>query len=404
MIGGNVCMVVHAARNINIGLYVGSTVAEFGHRQSLPETRTPVWEHEVHALPGMARTTPSLSKSTSAKPSQRGMHPATYKASAPSSGRSTAASKRTGGRRLISNDVPSVEVQVGGRSVTLTNLQKVFWPDEGLTKGDLLRYYVAVAPVLLPHLQDRAMVMKRYPHGIEGEFFFMKRAPSPRPDWIEICSIEHDSGNVIDFPIIQDLAALLWVVNLGCIDLNQWYARCDDVDRPDYLHFDLDPVPGANFEKVRETALLVRDGLAALGMSSYPKTTGSKGIHIYVPIVRGPTQKQVWTFAKEFANQLASLQPKLITAEYRIAKRPPGRVLVDYNQNAWGRTLASLYSVRPKPRATVSAPVTWNEVERGIAIEDFRLDNMPARIAKVGDLFKPLLTKRGRFRLERVLR
>lgn len=305
-------------------------------------------------------------------------------------------------------DIPqgaeTAEVRVAGRTVTLTNLQKVFWPDDGITKGDLLRYYAAVAPVLLPHLRDRAMVMKRYPNGIAGHFFFMKRAPQTRPDWIEVCSIEHDSGNIIDFPMIQDQAALLWVVNLGCIDLNQWYARCDDVQRPDYLHFDLDPVPGANFDKVRETALLVRDGLKSLGMKSYPKTTGSKGIHVYVPIVRGPTQKQVWTFAKQFANQLAALQPKLITAEYRIAKRPKGRVLVDYNQNAWGRTLASAYSVRPKPRATVSAPVTWEEVEGGTRIEDFRLDNMPARIAKVGDLFKPLLAQRGRFRLEGLLR
>lgn len=303
----------------------------------------------------------------------------------------------------IPEDANTAEVQVARRTVTLTNLSKVFWSEEGITKGDLLQYYAAVAPVLLPHLRDRAMVMKRYPHGIRGEFFFMKRAPQLRPTWIEICSIEHESGNVIDFPVIQDEAALLWVVNLGCIDLNQWYSRCDDIQRPDYLHFDLDPVPGASFDKVREAALIMRDGLRALGMKSYPKTTGSKGIHVYVPIVRGPTQKQVWAFAKQFANRLAALQPKLITAEYRVAKRPKGRVLVDYNQNAWGRTLASVYSVRPKPGATVSAPVTWEEVESPITIEDFRIDNIPTRIAKVGDLFKPLLLQRGRFRLERLL-
>ena len=267
----------------------------------------------------------------------------------------------------------------------------------------MLRYYQAVSHVLLPHLKDRAMVMKRYPNGAGGEFFFMKRAPMPRPDWIEICSIAHGSGNVIDFPVIQDLASLLWVVNLGCIDLNQWYARCDDVDRPDYLHFDLDPVPGADFKKVRETALIVRDTLANLGMTSYAKTTGSKGIHIYVPIIRGPTQKEVWTFAKSLAQTLEELHPKLITAEYRVAKRPSGRVLVDYNQNAWGRTLASVYSVRPKPHATVSTPVAWEEIESGMEIEDFRLDNVPVRIEKLGDLWKPLLGNRGRVRLEKVL-
>ncbi len=296
-----------------------------------------------------------------------------------------------------------VEVTVAGHTLTLTHLDKIFWPEEGLTKGELLRYYSAVAPVLLPHLVDRAMVMKRYPHGVSGEFFFMKRAPSPRPQWIETCSIEHRSGNIIDFPIARDLASLLWIVNLGCIDLNPWYARCDDVDRPDYLHFDLDPVPGANFERVRETAFIVRHELTQFGMQPLVKTTGSRGLHVYVPIIRGPTQKQVWTFAKRFAQSLATAHPKLITAEYRVSERPRGRVLVDYNQNAWGRTLASVYSVRPKPRATVSAPITWNELEQGAAIDDFQLDNMPARVKKIGDLWKPLLAARGRFKLEGVL-
>src|SRR5204863_8043047 len=149
-------------------------------------------------------------------------------------------------------------------------------PDLGLTKGDLLQYYADVSGVLLPHVRARAMVMKRYPHGAAGEFFFMKRAPSPRPAWIETCSIEHDSGNIIDFPIVQDLAALLWVVNLGCIDMNQWYAPCDDVDRPDYLHFDLDPVEPAGFDRVRAAALAVHAALDELKIANYAKTTGSR--------------------------------------------------------------------------------------------------------------------------------
>jgi bifunctional non-homologous end joining protein LigD len=247
------------------------------------------------------------------------------------------------------------------------------------------------------------MVMKRYPNGASGEFFFMKRAPRPRPDWIEICNIEHSSGNVIDFPMIQDLPSLLWLINLGCIDLNQWYARCDDVDRPDYLHFDLDPVPGASFEKVVEAALFVKDALKSLKIRCYAKTTGSRGVHVYVPIVRGPTQKQVWSFAKEFAQTVASQAPPLLTAVYQVSKRPKGRVLVDYNQNAWGRTLASIYSVRPQPQATVSMPVQWRELERGVKIEDFRIDNVVARVRRLGDLWKPLLAKRGRFKLEAYL-
>jgi bifunctional non-homologous end joining protein LigD len=290
-----------------------------------------------------------------------------------------------------------------GQVVKLTNLDKLFWTAEGITKRDLLQHYADVSTVLLPHLRDRAMVMKRYPNGAGGDFFFMKRAPTPRPDWIEICSIEHGSKGVIDFPMIQDLASLLWVINLGCIDLNQWYARCDDVDRPDYLHFDLDPVPGAAFRQVLDTALVLHDALDSLGMPNFAKTTGSKGIHIYVPIERGPTQKEVWSVAKALAVNLEARHPKLITAEYRIANRPAGRVLVDYNQNAWGHTLASVYSPRPRPRAPVSTPVTWDEVARGIAIDDFRIDNLPARIAERGDLWSPLCAEAGRFPLHQLL-
>lgn len=301
----------------------------------------------------------------------------------------------------IPQGVRDAELKSGTRTVRLTNLQKPFWPKLGITKGDLLQYYADVSPWLLPHLKDRAMVMKRYPNGAEGEFFYMKRAPSPRPEWIEICDIAHNEGNV-NFPIVQDLPSLLWLINLGCIDLNPWYARCADTDRPDFLHFDLDPGPGANFQKVRSVALHVRDILGRLKMKSYPKTTGSKGIHVYIPIVHGPLQKEVWTFAKAIALQLESMQPALVTAEYRKVKRPHGRVLVDYNQNAWGRTLASIYSVRPTPFAGASMPVTWEEVEAGVRVEDFRIDNAVARLEEVGDLWKPVLAKTRRFDLTKV--
>jgi bifunctional non-homologous end joining protein LigD len=340
---------------------------------------------------------------TRSKPTARRACPGDH----PSSSNQSCRRPAVGRARKLAAEIPAnaaeTELDLGGRRVRLTNLQKLFWKSLNITKGELLAYYATIGRVLLPHLQNRAMVMKRYPQGAAGPFFFMKRTPTPHPDWLCTCTIDHASGNRIEFPVVDDLAALLWIVNLGCIDLNPWYARCDDVDRPDYLHFDLDPGPGASFSHVCETALLVRDGLAALGMKSLAKTTGSRGVHIYVAIKRGPTQKQVWTFAKQFAQHLAELKPKLITAEYRIATRPRGRVLVDYNQNAWGRTLASVYSVRPTPQATVSAPVGWDELERGIEIEDFTLRNMPQRIAKVGDLWRPLLSTRARFRLEKLL-
>jgi bifunctional non-homologous end joining protein LigD len=303
----------------------------------------------------------------------------------------------------VPTDVDTVTVTVDSRDVRLTNLRKPFWPDLGITKGALIQYYADVAAALIPHIRDRAMVMKRYPHGAAGPFFFMKRAPTPRPDWIRTCRIEHGSGNVINFPVIDDVPSLLWVINLGCIDLNQWYAKCDDIDRPDYVHFDLDPGRGASFDEVRQCALIVRDALETLGMKPLVKTSGSKGMHVYVPIVRGPLQKAVWTFAKALAVELASRHPSLMTSEYRVAHRPEGRVLLDYNQNRWGATLASVYSVRPTPRATVSTPLTWNEVSAGVRMEDFRIDNVPARVAERGDLWSPLLLARGRTDLDRFL-
>ena len=306
-------------------------------------------------------------------------------------------------RVQIPIDVDNATLTVAGREVRLTNLRKAFWPERGITKGALLQYYADVAPVLLPHIRDRAMVMKRYPDGAAGPFFFMKRAPTPRPDWIRTCAIEHGSGNVIDFPVIDDLPSLLWVINLGCIDLNQWYAKCDASDRPDYVHFDLDPGEGATFEQVRESALIVRDALETLGMKPLAKTSGSKGMHVYVPIVRGPLQKAVWTFAKALAVELVSRHPTLMTSEYRVAKRPGRRVLVDYNQNRWGSTLASVYSVRPRPLATVSTPLTWAEVAGRARTEDFRIDNVLARVETHGDLWKPLLAARGRTDLEKFL-
>ena len=304
-------------------------------------------------------------------------------------------------RFVIPKTETDLTIAFGDREVRLTNLNKVFWKNLGITKRDLLQYYADISPWLLPHVVERAMVMKRYPNGAEGDFFYMKRAPSPRPAWIEICPIMH--SEMVNFPIVQDLPSLLWLINLGCIDLNPWYARCDDTDRPDFLHFDLDPGPGANFEMIREVALRVRDILAPLKMPVYAKTTGSKGIHVYIPIVRGPLQKEVWTFAKAIAIELESRHPDVITAEYRKVKRPHGRVLVDYNQNAWGRTLASIYSIRPTPVASVSTPVTWEEIERGVKIEDFRIDNVVARVRKLGDLWKPVLGKK-RFDLFSVLK
>lgn len=302
----------------------------------------------------------------------------------------------------IPSGADSATVTVDGRKLALTNLNKVFWPALGLTKRDLLQYYAEMAPVLVPHVRGKAMVMKRYPNGIAGDFFFMKRAPSSRPDWIQTCSIEHGSGNVINFPMVQDTASLLWLINLGCIDLNPWYARCETSDQPEYLHFDLDP-QDAPFEMVRETALIVNDALKTLGMTVFAKTSGSHGMHLYVAIKNGPKQHEVWAFAKRVSFELAKAHSDILTAEYKIERRPRNHVLLDYNQNRLGATLASIYSVRPTPEASVSTPVTWEEVERGIEPADFTMKNVPKRIAKLGDLWKPLTANRGRYDLQKLL-
>ena len=309
-----------------------------------------------------------------------------------------ASRKPTAGTLVIPRDRDNVVVTAGERSVQLTNVNKIYFPQAGFTKGDLLQYYADVAHLIVPYLDDRAMVMKRYPGGIDADFFYMKRTPSSRPEWLRTCAIEH-GHSVIDFPVVEDTASLLWVANLGCIDMNEWYGRCDDPTRPDYVHFDLDPVDGTPFSTVREVALRIRDGLEGLGMKPVVKTTGSSGMHVYVAIERGPVQKQVWTFAKAFSQMLERMHPDIVTAEYTVAKRPAGRVLVDYNQNRSGSTLASVYSVRAKPRATVSTPVTWAEVEAGVELDDFRLDNVRERFAHVGDLWAPIGAKRGRFDL-----
>lgn len=288
-------------------------------------------------------------------------------------------------------DRKQARVRVGDREVRLSNLDKPFWPDLGLTKRDLLQYYADVGPTLLPHLEGRPMVMKRYPDGWRGEHFFMKRTPSGAPEWLERCRIEHRSGNVIDFPVLRDVASLLWMVNLGCIDLNPWYGRCPRPAVPDRMVLDLDPVPPAGFEQVRKVALLARDRLREIGMTPYAKTSGSRGIHVHAPIVEGPAQKEVWRVAKGFATLMEERHPAEVTARYRIRDRPAGRVLVDYNQNAWGRTLASVYSIRPREGAPVSMPVGWEEVEAGVRTEDFRLENARARLERTGDLWAPML-------------
>jgi bifunctional non-homologous end joining protein LigD len=290
------------------------------------------------------------------------------------------------------------EIRVGKRLLKLSNLNKVFFPDDGITKGDLLTYYRAVAPVLLPHLKDRPFTLKRYPNGIEGGFFFQKDAPVHMPEWIPTREFEvstRDSPRKrrkIRAPLVNDELALLWMVNMGCIDLNTWYSRVDRPERPDFVLFDLDPAAGAGFEEVVEVTLLVKEVLDALGLAGFAKTSGSDGMHVLVPVERRYGYEKIREFAEIVAGTLARTHRGLVTTEWSKAKRRG--VLIDANQNGEGKTIASVYSVRPHPGAPVSTPLRWDEVRKGLDPRAFGMDEVLGRIEQHGDLFEGVLTTR----------
>ncbi len=289
-------------------------------------------------------------------------------------------------------------IKRGKRVLELSNLDKVFWPDEGITKGDLLSYYRDVAGVLVPHLRDRPFTMKRYPDGWQGDHFFQKDAPKHMPDWIPTHSVVVSTRGAprkrrqISAPLVNDELALLWMVNMGCIDLNTWYSRADKPTRPDFVLFDLDPSPDVGFKEVVEVALLVKDVLDAVGLESHAKTSGSDGMHVLVPIGRRHTYDQTREFAEIIAGALARSHRGLVTTEWSKAKRRG--VLIDANQNGEGKTIASVYSVRPRAGAPVSTPLRWEEVTPDLDPLDFTMDVVVARVEREGDLFAPVLSGR----------
>lgn len=274
-------------------------------------------------------------------------------------------------------------MQIAGREVALTNPDKVFFPASGLTKGDLVRYYVDLAGPILPHVRQRVMQLLRYPHGVEGPSFYQKRVPVPHPHWLDTYHITFPSGRTADFPVVNDPAALAWIANLGCIDLHTWSSRIAQVERPDYLLIDLDPRGGDPWSHVRRIALVVRELMDELGLASWPKTSGSTGIHILAPIVPELEFPEVRRFAKAFAQEVARRLPDIATTTWKVADRTG--VFVDFGQNARDRTIACAYSVRPTPDARASAPLRWDEVAE-VEAADFTLRTMRDRVARVGDL------------------
>jgi len=274
-------------------------------------------------------------------------------------------------------------LEVGGRSVPVSHPDKVYFPRTGHTKLDLVRYYLSVADGALRGVAGRPMVLKRYVNGAEGEPFFQKRAPSSRPDWIETVELSFPSGRTAEEVVIRDAAGLAWVANLGCIDLNPHPVRAGDLDHPDELRVDLDPVPGVDWAQIVRVALVAREVLDDVGLTGWPKTSGSRGMHIYARIEPRWTFPDVRRAAVALAREIERRNPQDATSRWWKEERHG--VFVDYNQNAKDRTVASAYSVRPTPDARVSAPLTWEEVP-DCRPESFTIDSMPERFARLGDL------------------
>ena len=295
------------------------------------------------------------------------------------------------------------QVKEGRHTVQLTNLNKVFWPKEGFTKGDVLDYYERMAPLLLPHLKDRPESLFRTPNGIKGPGFFQKDAGGQAPSWVPSLKVPSDSrgGDDIDYILCNNLGTLLYLVNLGCIELNPWTSRKQHLLKPDHIVMDLDPSKGNSFDDVVEAALAVKVVLDHVGAKGLCKTSGSTGIHVYIPTGGRYTYEQLAPVAKNIMRVVHGMLPKTTTLERSLSKRSPKQIYLDHLQNRKGQTLASVYSIRPKPGATVSTPLEWDEVKPGLDLQDFNIRTVPKRVEKSGDLFKGVLGKTS-FSLQKI--
>jgi bifunctional non-homologous end joining protein LigD len=283
-------------------------------------------------------------------------------------------------------------VRRGKREVRLSSADRVLFPEDGVTKGDLWDYYAAVAPALVPHLRNRPFTMKRFREGAARGFFFQKDAPKGMPDWIPTKRFRtwprEGESRLVDFPLVNDELAVLWMVQMHCIDMNAWYSRVDKPERPDFVLFDLDP-PDGEFGLGVRVAHLVHGLLEELGVRGHVKTSGADGVHVLVPVTRRSTFDQAREFADGVAQVLAERHPGLVTTEWRKAKRRG--VFLDARQNGWGKTVASVYSVRPKPGAPVSTPLHWEELTEDVTPRDFGMAEALDRLERQGDLFRPVL-------------
>lgn len=280
---------------------------------------------------------------------------------------------------------------IANKEVSVTNLDKVWWPEEGITKGDVINYYVEIAPWLLPHLRDRPLVLTRYPNGWTGKSFYQKNTPGHAPAWLKTYPLASDNGRVINYCLADDVAALVWVVNSGAFEIHPFLSRIGSLEQPDFMVFDLDPMEKVTWEHICETALVVARGLELWGLQGFPKLSGSTGIQIFVPVRPAYTYAQIRKVAQDLCQAVHAALPHITTMERSIAKRE-GKLYLDYLQNALGKTLATVYGVRPRAGATVSTPITWDEVAAmRVRPTDFTLRNLQQRILAKGDLFEPVL-------------
>jgi len=273
------------------------------------------------------------------------------------------------------------------KSIEVSHLNKVFFPDAGITKGDVMRYYVRIARYILPAVADRPLVLKRTPDGVNGELFFQQNAPDDVPDAVRVENVSAQGEPQRRF-VGGDLPTLLHLVQLGCISLDPWMSRIGSLDTPDYAIIDLDPGPGASFKTVVNIALWIRDALDELGLRATPKTSGSRGIHIAIPLPRSTSYDVALATAQAAASRVAEQHPRQATLQRALENRPHGTVYLDCLQNARGKSVAAAYAVRAKPGATVSAPLTWEEVNESLDLHDFTVASMPDRLERTGDLWR----------------
>jgi DNA ligase D len=280
------------------------------------------------------------------------------------------------------------------KEAELTNLDKLYWPDEGITKGELLDYYRQIAPYILPYLKNRPLSLLRHPNGIEEKGFFHKDAGDSAPDWVKKKEIYSESTDkMINYLICNDVESLLFIANMGCIEMNPWNSTINKLDRPDYIVMDIDPSDKNTFDEVIDVALVIKEIMDQTGMNGYCKTSGSSGLHVYIPFNKKYTYDESKDFAHILAGMVTERLPETTTLQRSLSKRKKNQIYVDYLQNREGQTLASAYSARPKPGATVSAPLEWSEVKHGLQISDFTIHNIIKRIEKKGDLFQGVLGK-----------